>query len=107
MMMLVYFAALSFYLYYGIYKMVFVNREYLGGDFLIYLNAMSHFFSNTSIYAHPSGAPPFLYPPLSLVVFLPFHFIDDARIAIILWYIISTVIVFLIRRYPDYHPKRQ
>jgi hypothetical protein len=71
-----------------------VNIDSIGGDFNVYLNAMNHFFSNNSIYNTTSSAP-FLYPPLSLIIFFPFHFIDNNKDAVILWYIISNIIIFL------------
>ena len=90
---LLFLAAFIFYVYYGIYKMIFVNIDSIGADFGNCLHAVNQFFLNDSIYDANTPVR-FMYPPLSLIIFSPFHFMDS-RDAVILWYIISNMIIFM------------
>lgn len=64
-------AAVAFYTYYGIYKMVFVHFDLVGGDFLRGCFAAQNFLDGRTLYAMPTAINPFYYPPLSVLLFLP------------------------------------
>lgn len=86
---------LAFYCYYGIYKMIFVHFELVGGDFIKgYYAAQNFMEGSTTIYMMPRNINPFLYPPISLVVFLPFSFLSSYQ-AVISWYILSHVVIII------------
>ncbi len=64
-------AALAFYAYYGIYKMLFVHFDLVGGDFLRGCFAAQNFLDGRALYEIPTALNPFYYPPLSVLLFLP------------------------------------
>ena len=64
-------AALASYAYYGVYKMVFVHFDLVGGDFLRGCFAAQNFLDGRTLYDMPTSVNPFYYPPLSVLIFLP------------------------------------
>jgi hypothetical protein len=94
-------AGIIFYLYYGIYKMIFVHFDLVGRDLLYMHHAVHNLMEGRSIYLMPSDFNPFFYPPLAVLFFLPFGFLEPS-IAITGWFILTHLIVlcsaFLIYR---------
>jgi hypothetical protein len=64
-------AAVGFYAYYGLYKMLFVHFELVGGDFLRGCFAASNFLAGRTLYQMPEKVNPFYYPPLAVLLYLP------------------------------------
>jgi hypothetical protein len=81
-----------FYLYYGIYKMLFVNYENLGTAFRLCYFAAQSYLEGRPVYDTGEGDLPFLYPPLALIVFIPFHSLSP-KCAVILWFIINHILI--------------
>jgi len=85
-------SGLVFYGYYGIYKMIFVHFELVGGDFIKGYYAAQNFMEGSAIYKMPNGFNPYFYPPLTLIIFLPFSYLNSYH-AIICWYATSHVVI--------------
>jgi len=86
---------LAFYCYYGIYKMIFVHFELVGGDFIKgYYAAQNFMEGSTTIYMMPKNINPYFYPPLTLIIFLPFSYMNPYQ-AIICWYTISHGVIII------------
>ena len=64
-------AAVGFYAYYGLYKMLFVHFELVGGDFLRGCFAAWNFLDGRTLYQMPPNVNPFYYPPLAVLLYLP------------------------------------
>jgi len=83
---------ISFYIYYGIYKMLFVHIEAVGYDFKLCFDTAQNFLHGCSIYANPNNTPPYLYPPFSILVFLPFRNLTFPE-ALPMWFMLTHAIV--------------
>ena len=88
-------AGILFYLYYGVYKLLFVHLELLGGDYRnVYYWAVENYLHDHSAYVTTPGNLPFLYAPLSILVYVPFgHF--SLNEAILLWLVASQAFLAL------------
>lgn len=84
---------ISFYLYYGVYKMLFVHFELVGLHFLTGCIASNNFLDGRNMYEMPKGINPFFYPPLSLIIYLPLCLFGD-QVAKACWFILSHAMVF-------------
>ena len=60
------------YIYYGIYKMLFVHFDIVGGDFMRGCYAAENFMNGRPLYSMPPGWSPYFYPPIATLVFIPF-----------------------------------
>ena len=61
--------AALFYLYYGVYKMVFIHFHLVGNDFSKGYFAAGNFLKGQTIYATPEGMHPYYYMPLTALLF--------------------------------------
>lgn len=83
---------LMFYAYYDVYKMLFVNIGELGYDFKLAFDTAQNYCHGYSIYANPYNTPPYLYPPLSILAFLPFRNCTFSG-ALTIWFILTHVLM--------------
>lgn len=81
-----------FYLYYGIYKIIFVNIDLAGGDFKHLYRAVQNYINGRQINMMPENSPLFFYPPLSILIFLPFSFIEQNH-AILIFFLLSHLLM--------------
>ena len=81
-----------FYLYYGIYKIIFVNIDLAGGDFKALYLAVQNYINGRQINMMPENSTPFFYPPLSILIFLPFSFIEKIH-AILIFFLLSHLLM--------------
>jgi len=65
-------AGIVFYVYYGVYKLLFSNFDVFGMDFLRGITAAENFMGGRSIYAMPQQVTPYSYFPAITLLFLPF-----------------------------------
>jgi hypothetical protein len=82
------------YIYYGIYKMIFVHFDILGGDFLKGYLAAKNFLDGRPLYLMPENCNPYFYPPISTFLFLPFAFLKQNH-AVFLWFIMNHAIIIM------------
>ncbi len=83
---------LAFYCYYGFYKMIFVHFELVGGDFIKGYYTAQNFMEGCAIYKMPKGINPYYYPPITLIIFLPFTYLSSYH-AVICWYITNHLVI--------------
>lgn len=65
-------AGALFYLYYGVYKVLFRGLDIFGGDFGICYVAAQNLVNGVSIYFRPADRDVYLYAPPVTLLFLPF-----------------------------------
>jgi hypothetical protein len=87
-------AGVVFYFYYGIYKMIYVHSDLVGGDLMRLHISCSNFINGQSIYFMPLKINPFFYPPLILLPFLYICYFN-INTAIIFWFVLSHIIIFI------------
>src|SRR2546427_9414058 len=85
-------AAVAFYTYYGIYKMVFVHFDLVGGDFLRGCFAARNFLDGRTLYDMPTAVNPFYYPPLSVLLFLPLCALGPGA-AKVAWFVLTHAMI--------------
>jgi len=84
--------ALAFYVYYGIFKMLYVHFDLMGVDILSGCVAARNFFEGKNIYEMPGSRTPLWYPPLAVTIFVPLCMFGN-QIAKIIWFIVTHIIV--------------
>src|SRR2546428_6006797 len=84
-------AAVAFYTYYGMYKMVFVHFDLVGGDFLRGCFAARNFVEGRALYQMPKDVNPFYYPPLAVLLYLPLCALGPAAKAV--WFALTHAMV--------------
>lgn len=83
---------LSFYFYYGIYKMIYIHFHLVGPDFERGYYAAQNFVQGHLIYTMPNGINPYYYLPLTVLIFLPFCKFPLHQ-AIIIWFILTHIFI--------------
>lgn len=84
--------ACGFYLYYGVYKMLFAHFDLVGGDFLRGCFAVRNLLEGHSLYEMPTGVNPLYYPPLAVAVFFPLCVFGPAE-AKVSWFVLTHAMV--------------
>lgn len=84
--------ACGFYVYYGVYKMLFAHFDLVGGDFLRGCFAVRNLLEGRSLYEMPAGVNPLYYPPLSVAVFFPLCVFGPAE-AKVSWFVLTHAMV--------------
>lgn len=87
-------SALLCYIYYGIYKMIFVHFDLVGGDFLKGYFAVKNFIDGRPLYLMPENWNPYFHPPISTLLFFPFAFLKQ-NYAVFLWFLINHAIIII------------
>ena len=94
-------AGILFYFYYGIYKMLWVHVDLIGGDFIKGYCAATNFLNNRSIYDMPSWWHLYSGNPVTFL-FMPFSTMPPAA-AKMLWFafchVLAGVSFLVIYRY--------
>jgi len=85
---------ITFYLYYGIYKMLFVHFDVVGGDFMHGYYAAKNFADGRFLYIMPENWTPYFYPPIATMFFLPFAYLKPNN-AVFFWFIVNHIIVMI------------
>ena len=67
--------------------MIFAHFALVGGDFMFMYRAANNYLQGNSIFE-----PGFFYPPLSVLIFLPFAYLTPSQ-AIVCWFIFTHVII--------------
>lgn len=83
-----------FYLYYGVYKMLFVHLALVGGDFIKGYFAAKNFISGGILYLMPGNLNPYGYPPIATLFFLPFAFLKPNH-AVFSWFVVNHIIIII------------
>jgi len=87
-------AAVAFYAYYGIYKMLFVHFDGVGDDFVRGCFAAQNFRDGRALYDMPTPLNPIYYPPLSVLLFLPLCALGPG-LAKAGWFVLTHVVIFV------------
>lgn len=82
------------YSYYGIYKMLFVQFNLLGNDFIKGYYVACNYIEGKEIYQMPEGINPFYYIPLAIMVFVPFTVLKE-KAAVICWFGLCHIAILL------------
>ena len=82
------------YVYYGIYKMLFVHFEVVGGDFMHGYYAAKNFIDGRFLYLIPENWTPYFYPPIAIILFLPFAYLKTNH-AVFYWFLVNHVIIII------------
>src|SRR2546426_1416286 len=85
-------AAVAFYTYYGIYKMVFAHSTLAGADFRRGCSAARNFLAARTLYDMPTAVNPFSYPPLSVLLFLPLCALGPGA-AKVAWFVLTHAMI--------------
>ena len=92
--LLIIISGLLFYLYYGVYKILFVDFNISGEDFTRGCFAARNFISGRPIYDMPPFVHPFAYSPPVTLMFLPFAKLSNTT-AKTLWLLLGHILTGL------------